>query len=212
MNERQIKALNNLYVATVEVMNAFAPEMVTAEMRRETLARVLDNFLSGMSETRGSGVENPGLPIATDGNSGKTEGGNTVITGPSDPPVPLKSDSQITKGEERYTTVPKNHGFKTLKKEEDKAEILNSDPETIFFYKFYITGDTGKYEIAPLDENQVKEFFARGSELLEGVAEVVPGSEKPENTKRIQTVELGEVVKDGRTWKVVRPVKIKYVS
>ena len=48
MNERQTKALNDLYMATVEVLNAFAPEMVTAEMRRETVARMLDNFLSGM--------------------------------------------------------------------------------------------------------------------------------------------------------------------
>ncbi len=210
MNERQTKALNDLYMATVEVLNAFAPEMVTAEMRRETVARMLDNFLSGM---------NAGGTIM----GGNTGGGNRPDEpkrpepqpGPKPDPEPgpkPKPEPPQPEGEVRYAQAPVGAAFKRLKDADARAEILQSDPEAVFFYKFYITDESGCFEIAPLDGMQVKELIARASELLDGVAEVVPESEKADTATRVVTVQRGEVVKNGRSWEITRPARIKYVS
>lgn len=210
MNERQTKALNDLYMATVEVLNAFAPEMVTAEMRRETVARMLDNFLSGMYAGGNT----------TGGNSG---GGNRPDEpkrpepqpGPKPDPEPgpkPKPEPPQPEGEVRYAQAPVGGAFKRLKDADARAEILQSDPEAVFFYKFYITDESGCFEIAPLDGMQVKELIARASELLDGVAEVVPESEKADTATRVVTVQRGEVVKNGRSWEITRPARIKYVS
>lgn len=210
MNERQTKALNDLYMATVEVLNAFAPEMVTAEMRRETVARMLDNFLSGMYAGGNT----------TGGNSG---GGNRPDEpkrpepqpGPKPDPEPgpkPKPEPPQPEGEVRYAQAPVGAAFKRLKDADARAEILQSDPEAVFFYKFYITDESGCFEIAPLDGMQVKELIARASELLDGVAEVVPESEKADTATRVVTVQRGEVVKNGRSWEITRPARIKYVS
>lgn len=210
MNERQTKALNDLYMATVEVLNAFAPEMVTAEMRRETVARMLDNFLSGMYAGGNT----------TGGNSG---GGNRPDEpkrpepqpGPKPDPEPgpkPKPEPPQPEGEVRYAQAPVGAAFKRLKDADARAEILQSDPEAVFFYKFYITDESGCFEISPLDGMQVKELIARASELLDGVAEVVPESEKANTATRVVTVQRGEVVKNGRSWEITRPARIKYVS
>lgn len=210
MNERQTKALNDLYMATVEVLNAFAPEMVTAEMRRETVARMLDNFLSDMYAGGNT----------TGGNSG---GGNRPDEpkrpepqpGPKPDPEPgpkPKPEPPQPEGEVRYAQAPVGAAFKRLKDADARAEILQSDPEAVFFYKFYITDESGCFEIAPLDGMQVKELIARASELLDGVAEVVPESEKADTATRVVTVQRGEVVKNGRSWEITRPARIKYVS
>ena len=210
MNERQTKALNDLYMATVEVLNAFAPEMVTAEMRRETVARMLDNFLSGMYAGGNT----------TGGNSG---GGNRPDEpkrpepqpGPKPDPEPgpkPKPEPPQPEGEVRYAQAPVGGAFKRLKDADARAEILQSDPEAVFFYKFYITDESGCFEISPLDGMQVKELIARASELLDGVAEVVPESEKADTATRVVTVKRGEVVKNGRSWEITRPARIKYVS
>lgn len=210
MNERQTKALNDLYMATVEVLNAFAPEMVTAEMRRETVARMLDNFLSGMN----AGGNNTG---------GNTGGGNRPDEpkrpepqpGPKPDPEPgpkPKPEPPQPEGEVRYAQAPVGAAFKRLKDADARAEILQSDPEAVFFYKFYITDESGCFEIAPLDGMQVKELIARASELLDGVAEVVPESEKADSATHVVTVQRGEVVKNGRSWEITRPARIKYVS
>lgn len=216
MNERQTKALNNLYMATVEVLNAFAPEMVTAEMRRETVARMLDNFLSGM---------NAGGTI-TGGNTGSNKPVGTKDNNPQPDKDSIKKSDNDTdnypilvnplppqpEGEVRYAQAPVGAAFKRLKDADARAEILQSDPETVFFYKFYITDESGCFEIAPLDGMQVKELIARASELLDGVAEVVPESEKADTATRVVTVQRGEVVKNGRSWEITRPARIKYVS
>lgn len=210
MNERQTKALNDLYMATVEVLNAFAPEMVTAEMRRETVARMLDNFLSGMyaggnttGGNRGGGnrPDEPKRPEPQPGPKPNPE------PGPKPKPEPPQPE-----GEVRYAQAPVGGAFKRLKDADARAEILQSDPEAVFFYKFYITDESGCFEISPLDGMQVKELIARASELLDGVAEVVPESEKADTATRVVTVQRGEVVKNGRSWEITRPARIKYVS
>lgn len=219
MNERQIRALNNLYAATVEVMNAFAPEMVTAEMRRETVARMLDNFLSGMNDTRRDTSEDtrknnqhgesedPMRPASEPGNDPDEK---QPIKDPNPPFEP--SVEHIHDGEVRYAIGPVGGVFKRLKDADAKAELLQSDPETVFFYKFYISGERGAFEIAPLEDKQFKELVARSSELLEGVTEVIAESEKAENASRVITVQQGEVVKNGRAWEITQPARIKYIS
>lgn len=221
MNERQTKALNDLYMATVEVLNAFAPEMVTAEMRRETVARMLDNFLSGMyagGNTTGGNSGGGNRPDEPKGNEpqpdkdpDKKSDVEDIITDPEPPKPPIQPEPK-PEGEVRYAQAPVGGAFKRLKDADARAEILQSDPEAVFFYKFYITDESGCFEISPLDGMQVKELIARASELLDGVAEVVPESEKADTATRVVTVQRGEVVKNGRSWEITRPARIKYVS
>lgn len=224
MNERQTKALNDLYMATVEVLNAFAPEMVTAEMRRETVARMLDNFLSGMNAggnvtggnsgggNRPDETKRPDTKSGSDSDNKRDDdtGNDPILVDPVPKPE-LKSEPK-PEGEVRYAQTPIGGAFKRLKDADARAEILQSDPEAVFFYKFYITDESGCFEISPLDGMQVKELIARASELLDGVAEVVPESEKADTATRVVTVQRGEVVKNGRSWEITRPARIKYVS
>lgn len=218
MNERQTKALNDLYMATVEVLNAFAPEMVTAEMRRETVARMLDNFLSGMyaggNTTGGNsgGGNRPDEPKRPEPQPGPKPDSEPGLKPDPEPGPKPKPEPPQPEGEVRYAQAPVGGAFKRLKDADARAEILQSDPEAVFFYKFYITDESGCFEISPLDGMQVKELIARASELLDGVAEVVPESEKADTATRVVTVKRGEVVKNGRSWEITRPARIKYVS
>lgn len=223
MNERQIKALNTLYAATIEVMEAFAPENVGEAQRREALSRMIENFLitasspqegivysdiprGGLSEARIARQEPQYTePVGSQTPSDTASEGKTAAT-TAQPDVEVKPAVQTAKEEEiRFAVSPiaidNDYYFKRLKQSEDL------DGSTSYPYQLQISDDKGTFTIDTLLEDYGQEEYRKT--FPEMVVELVAGDVASTEAKKLVTVSKGEVVKDGKSWKVIKRVKVR---
>ena len=212
MNDSQIKALNTLYAATIEVMEAFAPEKVGSYQRREALARMLENFLISASFPDQGIVSQP-IP-QSDCLYKKTEDqseewinskesvsySGEVITSPLSESVFNDEENK------RYALIPiaidNDYCFKRLKYKEDRDENVT------YPYIIILNGDRGVFEVeaslSDFNEEDLKRTFP------ERVIEKVQ-SGNADFPSKIVTVSRGELIKDGKSsWKVTKRAKVKY--
>lgn len=217
MTERQIKALNTLFAATTEVMEAFAPEDVSATQRREALSRMIENFLLSASSPSNGFVYNEvpkssvSLNASIDNNSfSRDQTLQKTFSGQE--PCPDSeahvNSSSSEKIETRYAISPilmeDGYCFKRLKLEEDR------DNNTRYPYIVIIGESSGSFTIEELldnYQNQPEEFKRTFPEMVVEISQ--QGKSLNEATKLV-TIEPGTVVKDGKNWKITKRVKVIY--
>lgn len=223
MTERQIKALNNLYMATIEVMEAFAPEMVDANMRRETVARMLENFLMGAANVSG------GVNVPVHNKVGHTTSIADSCTDSEKPDSPdekkeenktedlnvAQKDLDVADADIRFAESPVEGAFRRPKTEEDKEAAIGRAiseglPAPRYNYRLYVVdGVKGSFELIKADKEAIKAMNS-DNDILAGATELVPDSVAVSEASSVVTVERGEIVKDGKRWRIVRPAKIRY--
>ena len=212
MTNRQITALNNLYAATVEVMQAFNPQMVDSQMRNQVLAGMIDNFMRGMSvcaqSTPAGETDDQVEDLQFAKDPPKQEGYQTTFTPPTDSSDPLNCESSPTGvnmvEEVRYgvkpTFVDDEWLFKRIKLKED------CDSGETFYYELNITGDSGTFRLNTatatpevLDSSLIPETIVK-----------VEGSASRTSATSVSNVKPGRVVKERKSWKVVEPLVIRF--
>lgn len=222
MTDRQIVALNNLYAATIEVMEAFQSESVDSEMRKKKIACLLENFLMGSTtnlnivtnqasiQTGSTGsipftdssqnqVQNVSQDVNVD-----TQQESRSVSAPAEPYVSLVKP-EVTTGI-RYSEGPKKVGddwvFKRLKEKGQDDAMSN------YYYGITLGGETATFE-----------FLQRYSDIVSiNMDEILPpkvavmasGSVNKENAVEVVTLEPGKLVKDGKSWKVIKPVIVLF--
>lgn len=214
MTERQIKALNSLFIATTEVMEAFEHEEASLRNRRESLTRMIENFLISASQpnagfTYGEVPNFTGeitrdveenLPISTP----KSEKGISGVDSRGPESAVSNTPSNPQDFETRYAIQPilvdNSYCFKRIKTEEDK------DSNSIYLYKIQLNGDKGFFSIDQLPQGVGDEDIRKLFPEL--VVEIMAGSTPISGASNIKTVEKGEVQKDGKSWKITKRVKI----
>lgn len=206
LTERQTQALNNLYLATMEVMNVFAPEMVNDEMRYKGVASLLQNFLlaTGGTTGGGTGVKSPLVD---------TEVEFPIIGDPepTPPPQPPKPQSEE---EVRYAFSSSDGLFRRPKREEDKKYMEENarqygEPAPLFYFKLYIGEDgTGSFELMPQSGASVAALLAEGDTVLGDHTVTVTGS--MEGATSVTTIRRGVLEKEGRHWRVTAPALVAF--
>ncbi|MDE6754198.1 MAG: hypothetical protein K2J82_06270 [Muribaculaceae bacterium] len=190
-------------------MEAFAPENIGAQQRREALSRMLENFLISAASPYG-GITEPIVPSS--GNIGiSTPPQNlsnieptiekTLIKEQTEP-SPLREEER----EIRYALSPVflngDYSFKRMKTKED-LDSISSYP-----YEVSIGETSGEFSVqATLDEFGNEEF---GKSFPERVIEVINNGKSRTEASRMVTVEKGGIVKDGKNWKIIKRAKVKY--
>ncbi len=213
MTDRQIKALNTLYAATIEVMEAFAPENVGAVERREALSRMIENFLITASSPN-EGIVYSEMPRNSVGIVG--EGAENIRGSISErheavaqtDTIPV-SPGKAKKKEDanfRYAVGPVylngDFVFKRVKQKEDK------DSDTVYPYELYIEDTNGTFKIdAPLADYGEEEYKRTFPEM---VVELVSGDTPRSEATCLKTVVEGEIEKEGKSWKVTKRAKVTY--
>lgn len=209
MNDRQIKALNSLYAATIEVMEAFAPENVGAQQRREALSRMLENFLISAASPL-EGITEPVVPTHVNlGIANPIQNTSPVENKNEEDSIieqPKPSPSVEEERETRYAISPVflngDYFFKRMKPKED------IDSNSTYPYEVIIGMSSGEFSVqAPLEEFGNEEF---GRCFPERVIEVIDNGKTKSESSRIVTVDKGEVIKDGKNWKIIKRAKVKY--
>lgn len=218
MTNRQIVALNNLYAATIEVMEAFQSESVDFEMRKKKIACLLENFLMG--STTIVDVAPSQEPIHT---VCSNENMNSVTQQNQEPNLSqeVETSNQPTQpADDSYVSVVKAEGNTGIrysvspKKSDDNwvfkrlSDKSQDDKQDGYFYKINLEGDTGTFEFMHRDSDINKINF---DEIMPPkVVAVASGSVKRENAVEIVTIESGRLVKDGKSWRVTKPVTVQF--
>ena len=217
MNDRQIKALNSLYAATIEVLEAFAPECVGADQRREALSRMIENFLISAS-CSDQGIVYTETPRSVFITNTGNENGNKYSESKSAYNINSENKTsaiatslvntleQENDAEVRYVISPVSKGndfcFIRLKLKED------CDEHTEYPYKIFLRGETAEYEVtanlSAYSRDEINKIFP--DQVVERIE--VESSQTP---TKLVTISRGELAKDGRMWKVQKRAQIKYV-
>jgi len=209
MTDRQIAALNNLYAATIEVMEVFGAD-VNSDMRKSKIACLLENFLVGAAPVAGSMQRKNNTDLQSDGDCNSSE-----LSNPKERPSIIEDNDSPTKGYDeekvsvtvsynvtdhvvRYSERPKKidsgeWGFKRLKEPED--EELGK-----FFYRMEIKEDIASYNIISrsIEGCNLEEL------IPEKIVKTAPGSVNMDQAKEAVPIEDGILRKDGKSWKVVK--------
>ena len=194
MNERQMKAINNLYAATMEIMEAFAPETVIADQRREALSRIIENFLITASSPN-EGIVYQEIPHISTPSALQPE----VVPEPMTPAQDIQTS--VPELETRFAVQPlridDDWQFKRPKAKKD------CDKSTVYPYILQLGENEGIFSIECLISQINKDA------LPEMVVETVSG--EAAIATKIVTVRPGKLVKDGKVaWKITQRVGIAY--
>lgn len=220
MTERQLTALNNLYAATIEVLQAFSPQMVDQNMRNQALAGVIDNFMRNMAcactQTIGDDSSECSIkPVVRSEdeqiieNSLNSELIQTEVA-TINPEDNIRNVSGIgvadeSKNEEkRYGTRPTFEDdswfFKRIKQKD------NCDPLECYYYEMIICGEYGTFKLNPETANP---SVLDATLIPESIIKVEGGVAKNIATS-VSNIRAGRIVKEKKSWKVVEPLIIQF--
>lgn len=208
MNERQIKALNSLYAATIEVMEAFAPETVDADKRREALSRMIENFLISASMPD-QGIIMPEIPKVGDPSNNfkhesvRNSGEDIQIFKPATPSSHKEDGFEVL--ETRYATRPQNYdGLIIFKQPKTKDTIF----EEYCPYVLDLGEDQGDFLVEARIE-EIPTDFSMSERFPDSAVKFL--NEPTRDHTRIITVEKGILKRlEKKKWEILKPAKVKY--
>ena len=226
MNDRQIKALNSLYAATIEVLEAFAPETVGADQRREALSRMIENFLISASSPD-QGIIMPQMPKAdnaayaprpmeaqTEQAYGSAQTRTSAEENPQPasvstaPPAPVSAPPSFEIKEQRYATIPVMEENTTLFKRLKSQE--GQEPDEYYPYVLQLGDEEGLFSVVA-DFSTFPVENITDVRFPETVVTFIPDKTMPADAHAITTVEPGKVKKYGKkSWQIIKPAKVKY--
>lgn len=214
MTEQQRKALNSLFMAILQVKEAFMPETVTYDERREALSRMLENFLITASMPQ-EGFIIPEIPRVNLSNSKESEintpdsissiskdDGSLKESNNEDMDKIQSNDEEINiEGEKKFGVNPYLNSdkcaFKRLVPDEER------DLETKYPFVFIVNSKKGNFFV----ETDISDF--NSIELKEKFSKFIP-SANSEGASMVTTVEPGIVEKTDKIWVVIKPALLKY--
>lgn len=226
MTERQIKALNQLYAATIEVMEAFQPETVTSRQKKEALVKLLENFLITESQKSSYSCND----ISEDKNVGISKELNVAVPSPppaviADEQLPGETSKPNSDTSDIETPSPTNNDSDTDSKDQKICYAINTlllDGSRKF--KRVTSKDNVKlgttYPFVLTLGNSIGTFrvecdleFAKSNSLnifLDNVVKIAEGSKSIDEGSSVVTTTPGEVIKEGKMWKITKPAIIAY--
>lgn len=207
------EALNNLYAATVRVMELVAPDMVNNEQRTQAVAGLIANYLSGAAmrpETavrQEHGVNNQNNAPSQDETHSDGEIARVI--------EPQPNPTQIV-GTVKYARFGVDNGDGNLMfKRNFLLSELPADSEKArqYFFKLTLDEENGKGVFSFLDTD-----CADGENLVEFKNNLCDdrmmkaNGEISATTKIIRTITPGEVVLRDRRWMITKPAVVSFES
>ena len=192
-NSKELQqALNELYCSVIKVMSLVNPDTVDSQMRREAIARAIDNLLLKLPNQQG----NPVQQVMQQPEKQKNHVQQPVM--PQPVPVPVSSPTET-----RYCNNP------TTDDESDWVlRRASAAKKEGCFYKLNISGDTGTFEVMEISGNDLRTYISAIQTMLPEGAVKIEG--ETSNAKRLVTTAPGHIAKKSNYWKILDKATVRF--